>query len=137
SYLQNKDLNIQAELLYDSKTKELTFDRSMLAMEAQKYALSGCFILRNPMFLNLYIDNHNCNFDVAKTALTPRIQKSLSSVSIPQPVRVGIAITGETQPGFPPMVDVFMQLKNQGMKAYKLDFTDMNMHGFYSNHLDK
>lgn len=135
SYLRDKALKIDARMILNYATRELNFQETNVVFDEQQFALSGCFILRKPVFLNLYIDNPACDFNITKTALTPKIQESLASFNVKQPVNVRIGITGESQPMFPPMVDVFVELRNQDMQAYKVDFSNMVMQGVFTNHL--
>lgn len=136
AYMKEKMLEGKFTLTYKRDTKDLFASNIKLYLDNHPYYFNAKFNLekRNGNF-KLDISSTDVKFAQAASMLTNPIQKALKPYSITNPVDVVVKLTGRTIRGNTPLIQVFMDVKNNKVTSPQGMFDDCSFNGFFTNEM--
>lgn len=136
AYMKEKMLEGKFALTYNRETKDLFANNIKLSLDNHPYYFNAKFNLEkgNGNF-KLDINSTDVKFAQAASMLTNPIQKALKPYSITNPVDVVVKLTGRTIRGNTPLIQAFMDVKNNKVITPQGMFNDCSFNGFFTNEM--
>ncbi|MBC7536512.1 MAG: AsmA family protein [Ferruginibacter sp.] len=133
SFLKEKRFQADFKMRYDKLLQQLQFDSIDVRLEGHPFNLSGKFDLSGstPQF-GLNIHTKNILYSNARSFLPERISKSLSIVTIDNPLDADAFINGPLKGG-DPSIYIKWSSKEVHLSTPFLDFDEAKFTGFFTN----
>ena len=133
SFLKEKRFEADFKMRYDKLLQQLQFDSIDIRLEGHPFNLSGKFDLSGstPQF-GLNIHTKNILYSNARSFLPERISKSLSIVTIDNPLDADAFINGPLKGG-EPGIYIKWSSKEVRLSTPFLDFDEARFTGFFTN----
>lgn len=133
TYLTEKKFRGHFDIRYDKNTKQLLLDSINFRLEDHPFNMTASFTLtkENPTFF-MRIHTKNIVYNTLKEMLPLRIARSLSIVSVNNPIDADADISGSLQPG-DPLVQLRWHAKEINMTTPFMDFDEAKFTGYFTN----
>src|SRR5688572_17661885 len=135
-YLSDKDASVNLHLHLNQQDKTLSILPSSLQYKKNDIRLNGKFTLTNGGPYNIRFISAAIYPAEAKMLLTPKLIKTLSKYEIDDAISIDVNIAGKSIPGYIPNADVAFETSHIKLKYGTLDFSDLNLKGTFTNHVD-
>jgi hypothetical protein len=138
AYMKDKMMEGNFGVTYERKAKNVFANNVKLYLDNHPYYFNGKFNLDKDdgnFFLN--VTGNHVMFSQAAALLTTPIQKALKPYDLTDPADLTVKLSGKTLFGYIPVVEVFMQVRNNRAITPEGAFEDCSFDGYFSNELIK
>lgn len=136
SYLKNKNVRGDFELVIDRASKNLSFSDVALEIEEEVFNLSGNFSLDTARRdFNLSIRSSRLNFDKTVELLPDSTRLKIKSYSFEKPVSGEVSISGQTRYRFLPLVNIELNVVNNAIRTPGGTFNNCSFKAKFHNEL--
>jgi hypothetical protein len=138
SFMMNKMLEGKFQVEYERLTKDILANDVKLYLDNHPYYFNAKFNLEKDngkFYMN--IAGNRVMFQQAAALLTEPIQKALKPYSLGEPADLVVKLSGKTLLGYVPLVEVFLNVKNNKVTTPQGTFEHCSFQGYYSDELVK
>ncbi len=119
SFLENKSLQGAFRILYNKDSRELDFDKILLAVDQQPFVFTGKFFFAKegtPFLLSW--DTKNLSFRKAASFLSANLQKTLGPYDIEDPITSLTGSMDNSEPQYStPLIHLWLNVENRNVKS--------------------
>ncbi|HTB24698.1 MAG TPA: AsmA-like C-terminal region-containing protein [Puia sp.] len=119
SFLENKSLQGAFRILYNKDSRELDFDKILLAVDQQPFVFTGQFFFAKegtPFLLSW--ETKNLSFRKAASFLSPNLQKTLGPYDIEDPIASLTGSMDNSEPQYStPLIHLWLNVENRNVKS--------------------
>ncbi|MBC7829027.1 MAG: hypothetical protein H7122_14855 [Chitinophagaceae bacterium] len=136
SYLKNKNVSGEFQVVIDRVKKKLSFSDIALLIDQEKFNLTGEFSVdsaQRDFILN--ISSKNLNFNKAVEMLQDSMRRKISPFTMEKPVAVQVNISGLTRYKFLPLVNIEMTVNDNTITTPGGTFTNCSFQAKFNNEL--
>ncbi|HUQ64988.1 MAG TPA: AsmA-like C-terminal region-containing protein [Flavitalea sp.] len=138
AYMKEKMIEGKFSVTYNRESKDIIAENVKLYLDNHPFFFNGKFNLdKNKGDFNLNIHSQQVMFAQGASLLTIPIQKALRPYSANDPVDIVVKLSGKTTMNFIPLVEVFMEVRNNKVITPQGLFEDCSFNGYFSNELVK
>lgn len=136
SYLKNKTVRGNFQIVLDRIKKELSFSDITLLIDGQKFNFTGNFSVdSSKRVFNLAILSERMNFNKTVGLLPDSMRRKLIAYSIEKPIQAQIKISGITRYKYIPLVQIETNIKNNIINTPGGTFTGCSFVGKFNNEM--
>jgi hypothetical protein len=138
AYMKEKMLEGKFEVIYEREAKDLFANNIKLYLDNHPYYFNAKFNLdSNNGNFYLNVNSNRVMFAQAASLLTTPIQKAVKPYTLTDPTDLNVKLSGKTLSGHTPLVEVFMNVRNNKTITPQGIFEDCSFNGYFTNEMVK
>ena len=136
SFLANKVLEGEYDLVFHTKKQELTFEAIQLNINQHPFLFTGLFQLTDSGNFKLDIQTKGLTYQLAKTIVSPNIAKALKLADLNAPLNIHATLDGPLKSG-DPLIIARWEVNNTTLITPLVHFKNASFNGLFTNEVTK
>jgi hypothetical protein len=136
-FLPDKVLTADLTIHTNRINNTLTIEPSLLTYKKNEIGISGKFELQKEGAYRLKFTSTGLNPNETKELLHTKLNKTLEKFKSESSFLISVDIAGKSIQGYKPALDIKFQTKEAAVTYGAFSFTDLNLQGTYTNHVNQ